>query len=143
MKTIIAGVDGSVPAGRAAHRAAELARALGAELHVVTAYGRYEEAKYRSGSEEYVISNEMDADELLATTVADLRQKFPDVTVTTAPYEGKPADALISAAELLHADIIVVGNKRVQGVLRVLGSVARDVASRTSCDLYVAHTHDR
>src|SRR5690606_28369663 len=42
------------------------------------------------------------------------------------------------------ASLIVVGNKRVQGVAgRVLGSIARDVAAHASCDVYIAHTHTR
>ena len=41
------------------------------------------------------------------------------------------------------ADVIVVGNKRVQGVSRILGSIARYVAAHAPCDVYIAHTHQR
>ena len=68
----------------------------------------------------------------------------PGLAVTTAALEGKPGEALVRAADKLGAELIVVGNKRVQGVAgRVLGSIARDVASHASCDVYVAHTHAR
>ena len=53
-------------------------------------------------------------------------------------------EALVSESERLDATMIVVGNKRVQGIAgRVLGSIARDVAAHASCDVYVAHTHER
>ena len=35
---------------------------------------------------------------------------------------------------------MVVGNKNIRGVSRVLGSVARKVASGATCDLYIANT---
>ena len=36
--------------------------------------------------------------------------------------------------------MIVVGNKRVQGLARVLGSVASAVAQHAPCDVYIAKT---
>ena len=39
--------------------------------------------------------------------------------------------------------MIVVGNKRVQGFTRFLGSVARTIASEAHCDLYIVNTHQR
>ena len=56
---------------------------------------------------------------------------------------GSPADVLLAKATELGADVIVVGNKRVQGVSRILGSVARKVAAEATCDLYIAHTTQR
>lgn len=49
----------------------------------------------------------------------------------------------MKAAEELDAEIIVIGNKRVQGIARILGSIARDVAAHAPCDVYVAHTHSK
>jgi nucleotide-binding universal stress UspA family protein len=52
----------------------------------------------------------------------------------------EPADALCAEAERLGASIIVVGNKRVQGMARVLGSVAAEVARHAPCHVFIAHT---
>jgi len=49
----------------------------------------------------------------------------------------------VREAESLGADLIVVGNKRVQGLGRILGSIAEDVAHHSTCDVYIAHTHQR
>ncbi|HLS48647.1 MAG TPA: universal stress protein [Actinomycetaceae bacterium] len=142
-KTIITGVDGSDEATRAAHKAAELAQALGAELHVISAFGKFEMDTISTGGEEFVVSSMGEAENLTWRVAAGLRREFPDLEIKAAPAEGKPAEALVEVAERLDADLIVVGNKRVQGPLRVLGSVAREVAAHANCDVYVVHTYQR
>ncbi|MBD0862864.1 universal stress protein [Gordonia sp. zg691] len=143
MKRIVVGVDGSPEATRAAERAAELAHGLGAELHVVCAYEHLEVERLRQGSEVLVRSTEADAEEKAVGVAKELQARHQ--TLVLAPYavEGKPGEVLVRVAEEHDADIIVVGNKRVQGLARVLGSIARDVASRAHCDVFVAHTHER
>nr|MDT0666629.1 universal stress protein [Micromonospora sp. DSM 115978] len=73
--------------------------------------------------------------------IGDLSTDLASLPTTPRSEFGKPADVLVSVAEELGASIIVVGNKRVQGVARVLGSIAADVAHRAPCDVYIAHTH--
>ena len=70
-----------------------------------------------------------------------VRRVFGEVATVAAARRGKPADALVRYAETIDADLIVVGNKRVQGLSRLLGSVAHDVTAQAHCDVYVAHTH--
>ena len=38
------------------------------------------------------------------------------------------------------ADVIVVGNRRMQGVGRLLGSVANEVAHNAPCDVFIVKT---
>lgn len=140
-RTIITGIDGSPTASDAARTAAILADALDAELHLVSAYGRHEVGRVTAGNEEFVFTNEDDATSTLDRVLMELRTKFPGLTIKQTASEGKPAEALVRAAERLNADLIVVGNKRVQGISRVLGSVAKDVAQKAPCDLYIAQTH--
>ncbi|TSD65645.1 universal stress protein [Aeromicrobium piscarium] len=142
-KTIVVGVDDSESASAAARKAAELALAFGGELHVLSAYGKFEAETFRSGSEEIHFTTEKDASDVASSVVAELRRDFPGLTLSYSPLEGKPGEALVQAAERLDADVIVVGNKRVQGIARVLGSIARDVAAHAPCDVYIAHTHQR
>lgn len=142
-KKLVAGVDGSHTATRAAVTAARLAYALGAELHVISAYGKFEVNHYTDGGEEFVVNSERDARRLVEREAVELRRAFPMIKVLAHPVEGKPADVLVRTAEDLHADLIVVGNKRVQSLARVLGSIATEVARKAPCDVYVAHTHHR
>ena len=60
--------------------------------------------------------------------------------VESSPIQGKPAEALVEEAKRLGADLIVVGNRRVQGIGRILGSVASDVAQHAPCDVYIVKT---
>lgn len=142
-KTIVVGVDDSETAREAARTAATLAVALKARLVAVSAYGKFETERVGEGTDEILLTTEQDALVTAQNQVAQLRVDFPDLEVETVASEGKPGEALVAYAERHGADLIVVGNKRVQGLARVLGSVAADVARKAHCDVYVAHTHHR
>lgn len=145
MNTIVVGYDGSRSALRAAREAAELARATGAALHVVAAIddsafrqGMITAAEQQAGEREVAAANEW----LLTTGggdagVADLTQ---GVETHSEVMTGNPGKCILDYAAAVHADLIVVGNRRVQGLERVLGSVAVDVLRHTECSVYVAHT---
>lgn len=142
-KTIVVGVDSSETAREAARKAAGLAQHLGAQLVVISAYGKFEVERIGERSDEIILTTEQEALSTAENQVAPLRSEFPDLVLETVASEGKPAEALVAHAEKLEADLIVVGNKRVQGLARVLGSVAADVARKAHCDVYIVHTHDR
>lgn len=135
---ILVGVDGSDSSRRAARRAAELAVSMGAQLHVLTAVDKatVEEIPDRPGASQ-VTSGEM-AEAIAADVAGELTGVVP--TVTSSPLHGKPAAALVEEAVRLGARLIVVGNRRVQGVSRVLGSVAINVAAHAPCDVYIVKT---
>jgi nucleotide-binding universal stress UspA family protein len=140
---IVTGVDGTDPAMQAARTAARLAQALDGELHVVSAYGKVDTIEVHVEGHDFVLTPEQDAQRIAEETATRLQEEFPSLRVVAASAEGKPADALVDVAEELGADLIVVGNKRVQGLARVLGSIATEVARKAHCDVYVAHTHPR
>lgn len=158
---ILTGVNGSETAQRAAEKAASLATALQAELHVLSAFtvdqteatrkvndnygpiAAYAPTAINDAVKELTLRYANDAEHTAATAAATLRTKFPDLKITTRAAEGSPASALVTEAERVQADTIVVGNKRVQGVARLLGSVARTVASEAPCDLHIVNTHQR
>jgi nucleotide-binding universal stress UspA family protein len=135
---IVVGVDGGEPSLQAAHRAAELAVSLDADLHVLTAVTRatVEEFPYRPGST-LLTSGEV-AESVAASVAAELEPTVPHVT--SAVLQGTPAAALVDEANRLGASLIVVGNGGVQGVGRVLGSVASGVAAHAPCDVYIVKT---
>lgn len=141
--TILCGVDNSQTAAAAARKAAQLAAALGGRLHLLSAYGKVESETVELGTDTLLLSNEMEAERRTGALAVDLRREFPDLDITTSASEGRPGQALVAAAERLDADLIVVGNKRVQGITRAFGSIARDVAIHAPCDVYIAHTHHR
>lgn len=137
---IIVGVDESTTASAAALTAASLANSLDAELHVVTAYGVRQRTIFTDGVERTIYANISSFEGIAKTQAAALKAEFPHLRVKSSAVEGKPAAALVAAAEALSADFIVVGNKGVQGPSRVLGSIARAVSAEATCDVYIANT---
>jgi nucleotide-binding universal stress UspA family protein len=135
-KIILVGVDGSDSSRRAAETAAELAASTGATLHVMMAT----EDKERATDAEYVGDVRLQSPaEAVATEIAEsLTGIVP--SVHASPAHGKPGEALVSVAKDIGADLIVVGNRRVQGISRILGSVASDVAQHAPCDVYIVKT---
>jgi nucleotide-binding universal stress UspA family protein len=136
---IVDGVAGSGTARKAADSARDLAAALGASLHVVSAFDSDRTEVFGSGSDKWIVSD-ADGAENVARTVADAL--VGDVKVTYSAARGKPAEALIKEAGRLDARMIVVGNRRMRGIGRVLGSVANSVAHNAPCDVYIANTYD-
>lgn len=139
--TILVGVDGSAPASRAAHTAARLADALAARLVIASAFTHNPVELVEAGSDRFVHTGEKAALDAAGHEAGVLRGEYPGLQVEVRASAGKPADMLVTLATELDAEIIVVGNKRVQGLARVLGSIAADVAHRAPCDVYIAHTH--
>ena len=140
---IVTGVDGSATAAQAALTAARLAKALDADLLVVCVYDKLNIEQVETDGREYVFTTEESARELAVESIRALRGPYPDVRATAMAEQGKPAEGLLQVAERSNADLIVVGNKRVQGVSRLLGSIATDIAHKAPCDVYIAYTYAR
>ena len=143
-QSIVVGTDGSPTAERAVGQAAKLARACGAQVHVVSAYrpagathvrGREDAAEVRAiqpGRDDQVNS-------ILAHAAAVFRSE--GVEAECHARRGDPADVLLTAAEDLGADLIVVGNRGMSGTKRfLLGSVPDKVSHHASCSVMILHT---
>jgi nucleotide-binding universal stress UspA family protein len=130
-KTIVVGATKSETARRATEEAIELARSLDADLHLVAAYPKDEgpiDGKDTPGR--------VDAERTLNAMI-------PHGTpgkCTTHALPGDPAEAILLIAREVNADLIVVGNKRMQGAARLLGSVPNDIAHRAPCAVLIAKT---
>ncbi len=139
MKTYVVGTDGSETAARAARRAGELAAQTGATVHVVCAYDRRGGSTVGGvGGDAFEVSSLQTAEQVAEQQAATFRAQ--GVVATSSALDDKPADALISEAERLEAELIIVGNRRMQGVSRLLGSVANEVAHNAPCDVLVVKT---
>jgi nucleotide-binding universal stress UspA family protein len=137
---IVVGVDGSETAMKAAESARDLAVALGAELHVVTAFERDRAEVVGSGSDQFDLGDAASAEKVARDIARGLRTGGLDVSHFA--IRGTPAQALIRQAETHNARMIVVGNRRMRGLGRVLGSVANSVAHNAPCAVYIAKTDE-
>ena len=62
------------------------------------------------------------------------------VTVVTHAVAAHPATAILSVAEAVGADLIVVGNRGMKGARRVLGSIPNHVSHHADCAVLVVDT---
>ena len=139
MNEIIVGVDGSATARLAAEEAVAMANAYNRPLHIVTSMARTSAQEvHGGGSERWRIDSVGVAEDTLKALAGELKAKVP---VTYAVLRDDPATGLVEEATRLEAWMIVVGNKRVQGAARVLGSIAGDVAKRAPCNVLIVNTH--
>ena len=136
MDHVVVGVDQSDTARRAAERAARLTSAMGANLHLVTCAEPHAPVSAGIGSDQFVSDWQTESKQFLH----GLKLELPNEDITMSVMTGHPADALVDEAKRLDADMIVVGNRRVQGAARVLGSVASDVLKKAHCDVLIAYT---
>ena len=113
---IVAGTDGSDTAAGAVALAVDLAQRCGANLHLVSAYQdpATSVAVAHTGAVA-VPDTSLTAFEVQSSCeelLADVAKQAGSIPVTHA-VPGAPADVLISVAESVGADLIVVGSERV------------------------------
>ncbi len=139
---IVVGTDGSETATKALRSAAKLAAQSSAKLHIVSGYHPRSNLRVTgkgSGLEAWMVSSTDEVAGILrdAAEVA----KREKVEVETHHEEGDPAKALITIAKKVEADLVVVGNRGMKGVKRlVLGSVPNDVAHKSPCAVLILKT---
>jgi len=138
---IVVGTDGSETAARALKEATRYAKALGCDLHVVSAY---EPVHARVSGEEGGAgeSPSVPADAHVRTIVdeAAALARMDGVEATTHTVTGDPADALLEVAKNLDANLIVVGSRGMHGMKRVLGSVPNKVSHGAHCSVLIVST---
>lgn len=143
MERILVGTDLSARGNAAVRIAANLAHATDATLHLLHASPAPNTATSVSATTGLAIPYDHQATIRTATTEleaisADLRRQGLHVEVHICL--SRASEALCATAETIHADLIVVGNRRMQGATRFLGSVGGRVAHHAPCSVLVAKT---
>jgi nucleotide-binding universal stress UspA family protein len=143
--SIVVGTDGSETASEAVRQATELAKAVGAKVHVVSAYEPVGNQRLRSERQEapddvqWMVNEREDVD----ATLKDAQERISGagVDVTTHARQGDPADAILDVAEEEKADLIIVGNKGMTGAKRfLLGSVPNKVSHHAPSSVMIIRT---
>jgi nucleotide-binding universal stress UspA family protein len=144
-RSIVVGTDGSETAAEAVRQAIELAKAVGAEMHVVSAYNPVPEAELRRQRQDapqdiqHSINPRQEAD--AALEAARERVEQGGVTVHAHSQQGDPANAILDVAEDEGADLIVVGNRGMTGASRfLLGSVPNKISHHAPCSVMIIRT---
>lgn len=132
---IVAGTDGEPRAELAVDKAGELGQALGAPVHVVcVASAIYGQDWPAAITAERVVD------------AAAKRLRARGITVQTHVLRGHRGEAaleLMAVAEGERAQMIVVGNKGMTGIGRLLGSVPNRLSHLARCDVLIVPTRSR
>ncbi len=135
-ETVVVGADASETAAEAVRQAIELVKLTGGQLHIVSAY-RPQHLSAPGTDDPGVATGDV-AESVLADHAS--RARAAGLSAQTHARSGAAAEAICEVAEEISADLIVVGNKGMAGVRRVLGSVPNSVAHRAPCSVLIAQT---
>lgn len=145
---IVVGTDGSNQAHDAVRAAGRLAGLCGVqEIHVVTASRSY--TAYDMARIEASLPEEFQG---LVDPTIEAQERFDEArsilgpSVSVVPYltEGHAAESILSVADKIDADLIVVGARGLGAVDRfVRGSVSTKVAHHSKCDVLIVEHPER
>jgi nucleotide-binding universal stress UspA family protein len=145
--SIVVGTDGSETARKAVGQAVDLAKQIGATLHIVSAYEPVSSARLREERREvtpdleWAVNPREDVDRTLKEAAALAAQA--DVKAEIYARQGDAADAILDVAEERGADLIIVGNKGMTGAKRfLLGSVPNKVSHHAPSSVLIIRTID-
>jgi nucleotide-binding universal stress UspA family protein len=143
--SIVVGTDGSETANEAVRQATDLAKAVGAKIHVVSAFEPVGNQRLREertqvpDDMQWMVNIREDVDATLRKAAEQLEEA--GVQVETFARQGDPADAILDVAEEEDADLIIVGNKGMTGAKRfLLGSVPNKVSHHAPCSVLIIRT---
>jgi nucleotide-binding universal stress UspA family protein len=145
--SIVVGTDGSATAAAAVQRACALAATHSADLHIVSAYPSSLAPMVAMGRDPASLPAPSDPDDVAALDAAErlldgVRQQLAGagVKITTHAVGYGAVTAIVDVARAQRADLIVVGNRGMQGPKRKLGSVPDVLAHTAPCDVLIVNT---
>lgn len=143
---IVVGTDGSPTAERAVAKASSLAKALGAELIIVTAYNNRAPTGVAAAGvsldASWVAAAHAGA-EAVAQAAAEQASADGVSAVSHQAVAGEPAEVLLQVTTESGGDLLVVGSKGMQSTARfLLGPIANKVSRRVHCDLLIVETSE-
>jgi nucleotide-binding universal stress UspA family protein len=128
---IVVGTDGSATATIAVDKAGELGQALGAAVHVVCVPGAIAADQW---------PQRITAQQIVADAGDRLRGQGVSVETHLPKDQGDAALALVAVADDVQAEVIVLGNRGMTGIRRLLGSLPNRVSHEARCDVLIVPT---
>jgi nucleotide-binding universal stress UspA family protein len=138
VRSIVVGTDGSPSADRAVRRAAGVAKGVGAQVHLVTAFP--DVATFRETIVSSAKADPVDLREVAESVLARESRALADqgIDVVTHAREGDPAEVIIDVAQEEGADLIIVGARGLSGLERfLLGSVSSKLSHHAPTSVMV------
>lgn len=130
--TIVAATDGSEQAAATVDHAAELARSVDATLHVVTV------VETRGNPMKFGVDEVDELDRAAAELIEKITEANTDLDIEGEIRRGKPTEVLLSYADEVDADLLLVGQRGADGIeAALLGSTADRLARLTDIPLTI------
>jgi nucleotide-binding universal stress UspA family protein len=141
-ETIVVGTDGSETAEQAVQQAARLTKALGGELHIVTAFKPLRGARVAGVAEGAAAVWQPLPDDRARAIIEEAAAgvRMAGLEPHCHLVEKDPADALLEVAREVDATMIVVGSQGMSGPRRLLGSVPNKVAHEAKTNVLIVAT---
>ena len=142
-QTIVVGTDGSETAAVALQHATEMAKAGGGTLHIVNVFRPVNTigmALAGVAADVSEIAGELAEQAQSVCEPAAEAARRAGVACEVHAIPGDPSDSLIAIAEQVQADLLVVGNRGMAGVRRVLGSVPNKISHHAPCSVLIVDT---
>jgi nucleotide-binding universal stress UspA family protein len=145
--SIVVGTDGSGTATAAVRQACALAEAHSSDLHIVSAYPSSIAPMVAMGRDPASLpastdDRDVEARQGVERMLEEIRQQLAGagVKITTHAVGYNAVTAILDVAKAQQADLIVVGNKGMQGPTRKLGSVPDVLAHSAPCAVLIVNT---
>ena len=133
---IVLGIDGSDHAAKATDVTAELAKAVGSEVLVVHILERIAASKGAPAADLEIPSDAVGLVEEAAARLKKERIKTTEKVITAS--SGRVAPEILSVAEEVNADLIVVGSRGLSDFSGLLvGSVSHKLIQHANCPVLV------
>jgi nucleotide-binding universal stress UspA family protein len=141
--SIVVGTDGSDTAKLAVEESVRLAKALAADIHVVSAYEPLSRPQIKRAPEGaakvWAPLPDTGVEAILSEAEAGIR--IQGVKVTTHALKRDVVEALLDVAAEVDADMIVVGSKGMHGAQRLrLGNVPNQISHKARCNVLIVAT---
>jgi nucleotide-binding universal stress UspA family protein len=135
---VVVGADDSPTARRAIEAAAEIVRMSGGVLHLVTAFDIKTRSESSLPSEFRNLGTDGEGEAALQSLSFVAKNLGVDPVLHLVA--GDPSEVIVTTADKVNADLIVVGNRGMKGARRVLGSVPNSVAHDANCSVVIIDT---
>jgi nucleotide-binding universal stress UspA family protein len=143
---IVVGTDGSATAERAVQKAIALAKAVGAELIIVSAFNNRAPTGVAAAGisiDSGWVAAAQEGAEKVARDAAERAKSDGAPSVSYQAVAGDPSEALVRVTQDQGADLLVVGSKGMQSTARfLLGPIANKVSRKVDCDLLIVETSE-
>lgn len=139
--TIVVATDGSPAAARAVALTASLRWPPGTSIHVIRADEPFAVDLELPPAAYEALHADIRAETQTHLTIASQQLATSGRRVETVAVSGRPASAIVTLAEHVNADLVIVGSRgRGPIASMLLGSVAAEVVDHAPCPVLVART---